>query len=110
MLGPQVESLELRTNVIAAYVCGGKAEQVPEVAKNMRIAAGDGSDVGFNMACALLQLGSFADAEQQLQLALRSGEHCTIHLSGSHCTVSRCRGPSLTWLRHQKAPRAAIHA
>mmetsp|Transcript_5293 Transcript_5293/g.15184 ORF Transcript_5293/g.15184 Transcript_5293/m.15184 type:complete len:701 (-) Transcript_5293:233-2335(-) len=69
----KVESLELRTNVIAAYVCGGKAEQVPDVAKNMRIAAGDGSDVGFNMACALLQLGSFADAEQQLQLALRSG-------------------------------------
>lgn len=69
----QVESLELRTNVIAAYVCGGHADKVPEVASAMQIAPSDSSDVGFNMACALLQLGSFAEAEEQLQLALRAG-------------------------------------
>lgn len=69
----QVESLELRTNVIAAYVCGGHAGQVPDIVSAMQISPSDSSEVGFNMACALLQLGSFAEAEEQLQLALRAG-------------------------------------
>ncbi len=68
-----MESLELRTNVIAAYVCGGHGDQVPEVAAAMQISPGDSSDVGFNMACALLQLRAFGDGEQQLRLALRAG-------------------------------------
>ena len=73
----QVETLELRTNVIAAYVCGGHADKVPETAAAMQIAPGDSSDIGFNMACALLQLRAFGDAEQQLQLALRTGAALT---------------------------------
>ena len=47
--------------------------QVSDTAAAMQISASDSSEVGFNMACALLQLGSFAEAEQQLQLALRAG-------------------------------------
>lgn len=69
----QVETLELRTNVIAAYVCGGHADKVPDIASAMQISPSDSSDIGFNMACALLQLGSFTEAEELLQLALRAG-------------------------------------
>jgi hypothetical protein len=47
--------------------------QVSDIAAAMQISPSDSSDVGFNMACALLQLGSFTEAEEQLQLALRAG-------------------------------------
>jgi hypothetical protein len=49
--------------------------QVTDVAAAMQISASNSSEVGFNMACALLQLGSFTEAEKQLQLALRAGVH-----------------------------------
>lgn len=74
----KVETLELRTNVIAAYVCGGHADKVPDIASAMQISPLDSSDIGFNMACALLQLGSFTEAEELLQLALRAGREALL--------------------------------
>ena len=68
--------------------------QVADVASAMHISAADSSDVGFNMACALLQLRDFSDAEQQLQLALRAGaldSNTALTLSTPCCAyVMRC--------------------
>lgn len=69
----QVESLELRTNVIAAYVAGGRSWEVGAVMDAMQVSAADSYEVAFNRACALVEQEDYAAAEQQLQLALRSG-------------------------------------
>ena len=69
----QVESLELRTNVVAAYVAGGRSWEVPAAMDAMQSAAAEGYELAFNRACALVEQRDYAAAEQQLQLALRSG-------------------------------------
>ena len=39
----------------------------------MQVSAADSYELGFNRACALLDQGEYAAAEEQLQLALRAG-------------------------------------
>lgn len=68
----QVDTQELQANVVAAYVCNGQAAELQQLKREMGI-DGASSEVGFNLACASLQLQSLRDAEQQLQLALRAG-------------------------------------
>ena len=69
----QVESVELRTNVIAAYVAGGRSWEVGAVMDAMQASTADSYELAFNRACALVEQEDYAAAEQQLQLALRSG-------------------------------------
>ena len=72
------------------------ASQVTDVAAAMQISASDSSEVGFNMACALLQLGAFTEAEEQLQLALRAGVHrCSRMWCGT--PVARSSHTSAIW-------------
>jgi hypothetical protein len=40
-----------------------------------QMSAQDSFEVAFNAACALIESGSLAEAEKQLQLAQRVGEH-----------------------------------
>lgn len=68
------DGMEVRTNVLAAYVAGGKAAEVPAVMEAMKMSAQDSFEVSFNAACALLEAGSLGEAERQLQLAQRLGE------------------------------------
>lgn len=74
----QVDTQELQANAVAAYVCNGQAADVQQLKHEMGI-EGDSPEVGFNLACASLQLQSLRDAEQQLQLALRAGTVCSAH-------------------------------
>ena len=69
----QVSSLELRTNVLAAYVAGGRAAEVPAVCEAMKIAPRDGFEVAFNSACALLAAGQVQRARSELEHAQRLG-------------------------------------
>ncbi|KAK9820199.1 hypothetical protein WJX72_007419 [[Myrmecia] bisecta] len=69
----KVTSLELRTNVIAAYVSGNRAAELPAVMEAMKIAAKDGFEIAFNKACGLLEMGDLAGAQEQLHLAQRQG-------------------------------------
>ena len=69
----QVESPELRTNVVAAYVAGGRSWEVGAVLEAMQSPAADSYELAFNRACALVEQRDHAAAERQLQLALRSG-------------------------------------
>ncbi|KAL4423713.1 hypothetical protein ABPG75_001014 [Micractinium tetrahymenae] len=68
------ESHEVQTNVLAAYVAGGRAGEVPAVMEAMKISSKDSFEVAFNAACGLIETGKLKEAEQQLQLAVRVGE------------------------------------
>ncbi len=69
----QLATLELRANVLAAYVAGGRAREVPAVMAAMKFGAQDSFEIAFNAACALLGAGDAPAAEQQLLLAQRLG-------------------------------------
>ena len=69
----QLATPELRANVLAAYVAGGRSREVPAVMAAMKFGARDGFEVAFNAACALLGAGDAPAAEQQLLLAQRLG-------------------------------------
>lgn len=68
------ESREVQTNVVAAYVAGGRAGEVPAVMQAMKISAKDSFEIAFNAACGLVEAGQLRAAEEQLQLAVRVGE------------------------------------
>ncbi|KAL4446353.1 hypothetical protein ABPG77_003160 [Micractinium sp. CCAP 211/92] len=68
------ETREVQTNVLAAYVAGGRAGEVPAVMEAMKISPKDSFEVAFNAACGLIEGGKLGEAEEQLQLAVRVGE------------------------------------
>ena len=72
---PQVTSLDLRTNVLAAYVSGKRAHEVPAVMEAMKISSKDSFEIGFNTACGLLAAGGYVKAQRELEHAQRLGEH-----------------------------------
>lgn len=71
---PQVESTEVKANVLAAYVAGGRGAELPAVMEAMRAKPSSGFELAFNSACGLAEAGDWAAAEDQLRLALRVGE------------------------------------
>ena len=72
-LRAQLATPELRANVLAAYVAGGRAREVPAVMAAMKFGPRDSFEIAFNAACALLGAGDAPAAEQQLLLAQRLG-------------------------------------
>lgn len=68
----KVNTEDLQVNTIAAYVCSQRSSELPDLKNQMQLAS-ESSEVDFNLACGLVQQGALSDAEQQLQLALRSG-------------------------------------
>lgn len=72
--GEAAAGQEVQTNVLAAYVAGGRAGEVPAVMQAMKISPKDSFELAFNAACGLLESEDLPAAEQQLQLALRVGE------------------------------------
>ncbi len=69
----QVANMELQTNVLAAYVAGSRAGEIPAAMASMRIPPSDSFEVAFNRACGLLQQRDYAAAEEQLLLGQRLG-------------------------------------
>lgn len=59
--------------MIAAYVAGGKAGEVPAVMEAMKISAKETFEIGFNTACGLADVGKFSEAETCLLFALTQG-------------------------------------
>lgn len=72
----QVTSLDLRTNVLAAYVSGNRAHEVPAVMEAMKISSKDSFEIGFNTACGLLAAGEYGKAQDELEHAQRLGKPC----------------------------------
>lgn len=69
----QVKAAEVGTNIVAAYVSGGRSHEVPAVMAALSLSGSDGFELAFNQACAELAAGKPQEAEQQLLLAHRLG-------------------------------------
>ncbi|KAK9863884.1 hypothetical protein WJX84_011397 [Apatococcus fuscideae] len=74
----KVANVELQTNVLAAYVAGSRAGEIPQAMASMRIPPTDSFEIAFNRACGLLQQGDAAAAEEQLLLGQRLGREMLI--------------------------------
>ncbi|GJP34687.1 hypothetical protein CLOM_g19098 [Closterium sp. NIES-68] len=71
--------LEVKTNVLAAYVMGGRSAEVKGLMESqLRVAARDAFDVAYNSACALIEMRDFRAAEEMLLLARRVGQEVLI--------------------------------
>lgn len=70
----KVDSLEVKSNILAAYVDAELAGQIPELMSNMRITAKQSFELGFNKACGLVKTGAYAAAEKELLMALKLGK------------------------------------
>ena len=94
----QVANVELQTNVLAAYVAGSRAGEIPQAMASMRIPPTDSFEIAFNRACGLLQQGDAAAAEEQLLLGQRLGQ---LHHICLDPTISPGGGggggPGLAW-------------
>lgn len=69
----QADSLEIKTNAIAAYVAGGLSSRVPELMASLKVAPKASFEVAFNRACALVEGGDLAGAETALRMAIKQG-------------------------------------
>ena len=68
-----LDSHDARTNVLAAYVSAGRAEEVEALASELGVRAEDNYVSALNIACADLALGRLPDARRHLSLAQRLG-------------------------------------
>jgi len=59
--------------VLAAYVSGGRAHEVPDVMEAMKISSKDSFEIAFNTACGLVAAGDFSRAQKELENATRLG-------------------------------------
>lgn len=70
----QADSVELKTNVLAAYVAAGLTGELPELAASMKVSAKASFEVAFNLACGRVESGGLDKAEAELRQALKQGE------------------------------------
>ncbi|GAX79721.1 hypothetical protein CEUSTIGMA_g7162.t1 [Chlamydomonas eustigma] len=69
----KADSIELKTNVVAAYVVAELSKEVPNLISAMQVSSKLSFELGFNKACALIEIGDFEGAETELRLALKTG-------------------------------------
>ena len=154
---------DVRPNVLAAYVAGGRGSEVPAVMQAMKVGAGvgwagcagnagvsgaveacsaaqyrtrarisvphpaparkpallralacrtqisprDSFELAFNAACALVEGGDLAGAQEQLQLAVRVGASRWRVQEGGRAKAGAAGAPPARWLLGRAAPRDA---
>eukprot|EP00249_Psilotum_nudum_P010597 c22638_g1_i1 orf=54-2165(+) len=74
----KVDSFELKTNIIAAYISGGRSNEVFSLMETMKVTSSSSFELAYNAGCALIERGSYAKAEELLQLAHRIGQEMLI--------------------------------
>ena len=82
--------------MLAAYVSGNRAHEVPAVMEAMKISSKDSFEIGFNTACGLLAAGDYAKAQSELEHAQRLGKHPSLSSDSSWvCApyIYRCHAP-----------------
>ncbi|KAI8463766.1 MAG: hypothetical protein J3K34DRAFT_526736 [Monoraphidium minutum] len=70
----KVDSLELKTNILAAYVAGGLSRQLPDLMGSLKVTPKSSFEVAFNRACGLVEGGDLGGAETALRVAVKQGE------------------------------------
>ncbi|KAG2499929.1 hypothetical protein HYH03_002216 [Edaphochlamys debaryana] len=69
----KADSLELKTNVLAAYVAAGLAAELPDLMAALKVKPRDSFEVAFNRSCGLVEAGQLGAAEGELRMALKLG-------------------------------------
>jgi len=70
-----------QTNLVAAYVCAGRAAEVPRLAAELGLGTEASFESLYNVACAALARGELAMARQLLETAMANGR-TTLHAEG----------------------------
>ncbi|KAJ6809067.1 signal recognition particle subunit SRP72-like [Iris pallida] len=70
----KIDSLDLKTNIIAALISAGRATEVQGMMDTLKVKASSSFELAYNTACSLIEKGKYADAEQQLLSARRIGQ------------------------------------
>lgn len=60
--------------MVAAYIAAGRAAELPEALKALKVGPQASFEIAFNYGCALLASGDLGPARQQLLHAQRLGE------------------------------------
>jgi tetratricopeptide (TPR) repeat protein len=71
---------DVKTNIVAAYVAGGRAAEVSSLMEALKVAPRSGFELAHNAACALIEKGEYAQAEELLLLARRYVQYIEIFL------------------------------
>ncbi|GLJ44232.1 hypothetical protein SUGI_0923960 [Cryptomeria japonica] len=74
----KIDSIELKTNIIAAFISGGRSPEVSSLMGTMKVNPNSSFELAYNAACALIEKSSFAEAEELLLLARRIGQEMLI--------------------------------
>lgn len=69
---------DVKTNIVAAYVAGGRAAEVPSLMETLKVQPRTGFELAYNAACAVIDKEDYAKAEELLQLAHRIGQEALI--------------------------------
>lgn len=67
----KIDSLEIKTNVIAALISAGRATEVQGMMDALKVKASSSFELAYNNACSLIEKKKYAEAEQQLLSARR---------------------------------------
>ncbi|KAJ6808577.1 signal recognition particle subunit SRP72-like [Iris pallida] len=70
----KIDSLDLKTNIIAALISAGRATEVQGMMDNLKVKASSSFELAYNTACSSIEKGKYSDAEQQLLSARRIGQ------------------------------------
>ncbi|CAM6103196.1 unnamed protein product [Calypogeia fissa] len=70
----EVHSDEVKSNIIAAYVSGGRSREVQAVMDSMKASARNDFNLAYNAGCSLIERGELSKAEEHLLLARRIGQ------------------------------------
>lgn len=69
------DSIEVKTNVVAAYAAAGRGDEIAQViSQDLGASLEQGFELAFNAACGNIEAGKLPESVEQLQLARRVGE------------------------------------
>ena len=74
----KVDSIELKTNIIAAFISGGKSIEISSLMATLRVTPNSSFEMAYNAACALIEKSNFTEAQELLLLTRRIGKEMLI--------------------------------
>lgn len=73
-----MDSTELKTNLIASYISGGRSSEVSSLMESLKVSPRSSFELAYNAACALIEERSYPKAEELLLLARRLGQETLV--------------------------------
>lgn len=67
----KIDSLDLKTNIIAALISAGRASEVQRMMDALKVKPSSSFEMAYNFACSLIEKKQYSDAEQMLLSARR---------------------------------------